>query len=916
MSGWQMRLPDGRVVPQVVKEKDNVRGEYTYLGSEETERWHEAQAGVKRKVVDFCTTILRMTGRVGVLDGEQTRIGMSLGVEGATGFYARATAIDFETCEAVERVRAEVLRDRGLTAGQRVQIHATAQAGGLGHNHLYQSAAASLADQIDKIMQDDPGTPASIATRAHIRNTFIRLGWAERQDMMEWHPQHLEHILNEEMIIEAWLLARLRAGVRIRKIHRDTDGEARGPSNSKRGPPIWDADESEEWQVTGHGPCRTRVGVAKAKGGAVVVVRIGLHREGKGERCEFTHRSRRLAAKGMREWRDITNKEGRWRTLQEVQGQFGLEKGVESEAYRQLLAELDEPRWEDAKERWFGLVRRGAADLPPEETREEEMGVKQITAARRTAKCLGEWELLVEWKQRGAEPTWECEEALGTARLIVASIKKAKEEKVVPSSMFERMIGNEMYKRAVEGKEWQWRGLAKEGDTSAMSAAECESATTGDLGQAATQQAVGKLWEHFRKHAKEVHGKGRKAAVEKNAPEHAERTRTQEGRAKGAPEPRCTMYLGEWEEVEGSGEEGGVEKNGAQKARQHRAGLGRTEDDRSEGIRASVETAKERVALEERVRKSGSTLRAVPEGRPDRELRWDPEEQERGTGIWRQETGTGYREVDTKRWAEDPLTRMFVRWGAFEHGSEHTLATAPDGRQMKVEIDEEERKVLEEERGETSIREANKVAQAAVPMHMDIHFTHIWTTDGSKMTIHTEKGKEVRVACGAYAGIQPLRRHELVDPFLRDLPPERLDMIGESEEDWHRRRISGGMKGMRLPAHYEVVDAELAAILMVLKEAAEGEGAKEKRCLVMSDCASALRMVERAWRAPGRRAYAMDDRGGMLEAICTYRERLGLVVTMYVPAHRGFAANSYADAVAKAACSLERVHDITYIWDN
>jgi len=196
-------------------------------------------------------------------------------------------------------------------------------------------------------------------------------------------------------------------------------------------------------------------------------------------------------------------------------------------------------------------------------------------------------------------------------------------------------------------------------------------------------------------------------------------------------------------------------------------------------------------------------------------------------------------------------------------------------------------------------------------MHVDIHFTDVWTTDGSKMTVHTPRGEEVRVACGAYAGIQPRRRHELVDPFYKDLPPDKLDRIGESEEDWHRRRISGGMKGMRLPAHYEVVDAELAAILMVLKEAAEGEGARRKRCLVMSDCASALRMMEAAWRAKGRRAYAMDDRGGMLEAICTYRERLELVITMYVPAHRGFAANSYADAAAKAACSLEHVSDIS-----
>jgi hypothetical protein len=915
VEGWQMRLPDGRVVPQVKREKDNTRGEYTYLGSEETERWYEAQEGVKRKVVTFCTKILRMTGRVGVLDGEQTRIGMSLGVEGASGFYARATAIDFETCEEVEKVRAEVLRDRGLTAGQRVQIHATTQAGGLGHSHLYQSAAASLADQIDKIMQDDPGTPASIATRAHIRNTYMRLGWTERQDMMEWHPQHLEHILNEEMIIEAWLLARLRAGVRIRRIRKEGEAEARRPDGVKRGPPIWDKEEGEDWQATGQGPCRTRVGVGKGGG---VVVRIATHGRNEG-RCEFTHRSRRLAAGGIREWRDITSKEGRWRTPQEIQGQFGVRTGVELEAYRQLIAELDEPRWEHAKEKWFELVKEGRADLPPETTREEEMGVKQITAARRTAKCLGEWELLVEWRQKETEPTWEKEEALGKARVITASIKQAKKEKVVPSSMFERMIGTEMHKRALSGKEWTWRGLAAEGDTKGMSAEECERATAGDLRQEATQQAIGTLWEHFRKHAKEVHGKGRRKAVEKNAPEHAERARTKEGRTRGTQEKRCTMYLGEWETVDTDKEAEGTERKGTQKTKRHKAGLGQTEEDRSEGVRVTAATARQRIEIQERLERSGSTLRAVPKGRPDRELRWDVEEQSQGTGTWKRHMGTGKREKDIQlegdgyvsQWAEDPLTRMFVRWGAFENGTEHVLATTKDGHQMRVDIDKEERRILEEGGGETSIREANKVAQAAVPMHMDMHFTDVWTTDGSKMTVHTQKGKEVRVACGSYAGIQPRRRHELLDPFYKNLPPDQLDRIGESEEEWHRRRISGGMRGMRLPAHYEVVDAELAAILMVLKEAAEGEGAKRKRCLVMSDCASALRMVETAWRAKGRRAYAMNDRGGMLEAICTYREKLELVVTMYVPAHRGFAANSYADAAAKAACSLEHVNDIS-----
>ena len=99
------------------------------------------------------------------------------------------------------------------------------------------------------------------------------------------------------------------------------------------------------------------------------------------------------------------------------------------------------------------------------------------------------------------------------------------------------------------------------------------------------------------------------------------------------------------------------------------------------------------------------------------------------------------------------------------------------------------------------------------------------------------------------------------------------------------------------------VDAELAAILLALREVVKGTEAAQRRCLIMSDSASAIKLVERAWRAPGRGSYALGSRGHMLEAINTYRERIQMLVLVYVPAHRGFAANSYADAIAKASTS-------------
>ena len=41
------------------------------------------------------------------------------------------------------------------------------------------------------------------------------------------------------------------------------------------------------------------------------------------------------------------------------------------------------------------------------------------------------------------------------------------------------------------------------------------------------------------------------------------------------------------------------------------------------------------------------------------------------------------------------------------------------------------------------------------------------------------------------------------------------------------------MRGMHLPAHYEVIDAELAGVLMALRETANKLDSTERKCLVM-----------------------------------------------------------------------------------
>ena len=111
---------------------------------------------------------------------------------------------------------------------------------------------------------------------------------------------------------------------------------------------------------------------------------------------------------------------------------------------------------------------------------------------------------------------------------------------------------------------------------------------------------------------------------------------------------------------------------------------------------------------------------------------------------------------------------------------------------------------------------------------------------------------------------------------------------------------SSGASGRTYDACYEVVDAELHAILLALRQTAARSDPAARRCLIVSDCAAALRMTERAWRDgvvwKGRRA----GRAGLLHAINEERARLALVVMVWAPAHRGGSVSAYADAAAKA----------------
>jgi ribonuclease HI len=176
-------------------------------------------------------------------------------------------------------------------------------------------------------------------------------------------------------------------------------------------------------------------------------------------------------------------------------------------------------------------------------------------------------------------------------------------------------------------------------------------------------------------------------------------------------------------------------------------------------------------------------------------------------------------------------------------------------------------------------------------LHAAIWFTHAFATDGSKH-------RDGRTAFGIWSGARLREQGAHEEEGLRML---------QAEPGMEERATGRGMEGGRLPATWEVMDAEMYAVfralLRVYLETRSAEGAEAvsaKRILILSDCQSAIKEIERAWREGEVRHETNGDRRALLEAICRIRAHMGIVVIMYVPAHTGCSPNEYADASAKA----------------
>ena len=176
--------------------------------------WHNGQSQSRDEVRKTCIEIIRTIGRVPHMNNDHMRRVMSLAIGGVIGYRGRSTILTWDDCKAIEASRVLALRQRGYTPGiPQVQIYETPEEGGMGHEHAYAIAAAALIDQVDRALCARDGEPHRIAVIAAIEQTCYRLG-CRGVAPIEWEPRHLMTHLNEDNPIEAWLLAKMRTGIK------------------------------------------------------------------------------------------------------------------------------------------------------------------------------------------------------------------------------------------------------------------------------------------------------------------------------------------------------------------------------------------------------------------------------------------------------------------------------------------------------------------------------------------------------------------------------------------------------------------------------------------------------------------------------------------------------------------------------
>ena len=249
---------------------------------------------------------------------------------------------------------------------------------------------------------------------------------------------------------------------------------------------------------------------------------------------EFTADGAKLAAAGVRTWRDVSHSTGRWMTWAEVkaaESPSAIRGEACKRAYKAVMAHL-EAQGRTAggarvQRRWWEQVRRtgGGERRESAEVRE---GYERILSARRTPEVRPgcKWEYRVKWGT--GEETWEPGWSLlyGRAGRIVQECEAARAKRVTPCSLYGRLTGEKGYVSDVQeqrepcrDKEAGKREWVAQAVPRRMTRQEVAMAMEGRVEEAGVARAMGGLLGVLARHARAVTVGGE--AEEENCEEHA-----------------------------------------------------------------------------------------------------------------------------------------------------------------------------------------------------------------------------------------------------------------------------------------------------------------------------------------------------------------------------------------------------------
>ena len=875
VEGWEMRMPDGMVLPQLKGSET-----YKYLGSEMAAGWGggEAQKVVRAKVVRKCKQAVGMIGRVPLMTEEQMSKAMALALAGIIGYYGRASVITWEDAVQIETARVEVLRAKGITTGTpRQTVYGDrGDAGGLEHEHAYAYAAAALCDQVERALEAGEGSAAKAVVEAELANTCARLGCRDEHPL-EWRVAHLMEgpgRLRDEVTMEAYL----RTRERMRMRGRLTRGAymAEGPLRVD----AWEMTEEERERV---GPKLwedTRRGCWRGAG-----------------KCAF---ARGLAAAGVATWGDVSNARGEWCTWGEIRVRWGIQRGearVKKE-YAALIEELKKEQREEWVERWREQRGRGGEEREAGEEGEQwawedkVWEVEEVRAARRAPECVGGWEYRVKWRG-GYEETWEPAHNMRKTSEMLELMRDARERKLVHTRFEEWMEAEEK-----RGGRAMWK----------VRRARARAASTAEEAEEREWEEAWEMFEAYVRHAREWDEGGRNVG---GVPRQARGKTWETG-------DECTCYAGERaarsaEEIEATGgkrerhvpslvseavgekvQEGDMEQRVAEDLAAEAAAREAGEEECETRLpptfpRRVMDYGGKGVFVEYGV---GVGMGVGEDGRLTEVM--GAENATRKTVDWKQ----GYEYIRHTEVSRDPVARLFGRCAELEKETGGVKTAA--GR--RVRMDRAGVKVLTG-RGNKSVSESGRAMRVAMALHAAVGFTHAYATDGSKA-----EGRGGHTAYGIWGGA-------CLEAWGAE--KEWGEQMLRCEGDAEAQAVGQGMHGGRLPAAWEVGDAELYAVYRALmtawKDAVQKGGweeAAKTRVLILSDCQGMIKEVEKMWREKEVRHEEKGDRRAMLEAVCRVRAKMGTCVLCYVPAHEGCSPNEYADACAKSHLDGETLENV------